>query len=141
MLFCVVWRYAQPKMLAFDGCLVQAMDCTFVHTLLFLFQSAIGSFKQISMAASPALAQKNSPAVPSSRSSENDFLSALQKMYVCILPVQGSHPCLHKAIMCMPAQGNQTTIQCLNKALTICFFEMGGVIVLEQSIDHLLFLK
>ena len=122
MLFCVVLRYAQPKMhalqkfeamsskmLAFDGCLVQAMDCTFVHTLLFLFQSAIGSFKQISMAASPALAQKNSPAVPSSRSSENDFLSALQKMYVCILPVQGSHPCLHKAIMCMPAQGNQTT--------------------------------
>ena len=98
MLFCVVLRYAQPKMhalqkfeamsskmLAFDGCLVQAMDCTFVHKCL-----------------------------------------RCKKMYVCILPVQGSHPCLHKAIMCMPAQGNQTTIQCLNKALTICFFEMGG---------------
>ena len=80
MLFCVVLGYAQPKMhalqkfeamsskmLAFDGCLVQAVDCTLVQCL------------------------------------------RCKKMYVCILPVQGSHPCLHKAIMCMPAQGNQTT--------------------------------
>ena len=54
MLFCVVLRYAQPKMLAFDGCLVQAMDCRIVRKSIM----AVGFFFEVGWSAFGAAARQ-----------------------------------------------------------------------------------
>ena len=93
-------------MLAFDGCLVQAMDCRIVRKSIM----AVGFFFEVGWSAFGAAARQ-------------------EKQKVCIAA------CMHvsaiafacarqktKKRLCMPAQGNQTTIQCMLTGL--CVFRL-----------------